>query len=286
MRIIRSSDSEYSNLEYRNEYDLFRDVYYKRERFTGIVLDGEHLTEQIEYLNGNAHGEYIVKYKNGNIHTLARFEHGEEIESKSYYESGNLLECGDQKKYKIWSETRQLVYEFDLIGKIRKSYYNNGRLKSFSKDKTTEYYSRDGALVMIFPPDKYIDGNYVREIDYKDDVLLNNYLDLLNKDFPEMEKLNQTYRSSESHCRHLVWMWFWQVFDKDPKLYFTIVNNLMKHPDKDIISDIANIIAIHRFEPYIDKENTENATCYALIKEKRKYQDKNFPDRDYKKVRL
>lgn len=285
-QIIFSSNPEYTNLEYRNEYDLFREVYYKGEPFTGIICDGEQLTEQTEYRDGNAHGEYVVKYKSGKIHTLAKFEEGEQIQSKSYYESGNILECEDQKEYRVWSENGQLAYELDLIEIVHKSYFNNGQLKSISKNNTTEYYSRNGDLVMIFPPDKYIDGHYVREINYKDHVLIENYSELLNKDFHELEKLNQTYQSSENHYRHLIWMWFWQVFDKDLNLYFTIVNNLMKHPDREVISEIANIIAIHRFEPYIDKENVENALCYALIKEKREYQDRNFPDRDYKRVNL
>ncbi len=276
MKIITSTDPD---LEYRNEYDLFRDVYFKGEPFTGIIKDEDSYSEQTEFLNGKANGQYICKFKSGETHSVAHYQNGEEIWSKSYYESGHLYEVSDQEQSKLWSESGQLAYEWDLKADIRKTYFKDGQLKSLSRNITTEYYAQDGALAMIFPPDKYIDLHYVRKIDYKDEVLLRNYSDLLNKEFPGLEKLSQTYRSLENHCRHLIWMWFWEIFDKDQRQYFTIINNLMKHPDKDVVDSIAGIIAIHRFEPYIEKENAENAACYKLIKKHRKYQDQNFPDR-------
>lgn len=281
MLIITSTN----DLEFRNEYDLFKDVYYNQKPFTGLLKDEN---EETEYVNGNAHGKYIVLFEDGSTHTEAFFLNGDELESVSFYNSGQKLSEQNQTFSKLWNEDGQLISESDFETNITKTYFLNGNVKSIydrkNEEWTTKYFTKSGALVLTQLADKYIVDNKVKTI-YGYDALLNNYFDLLNNDYPEFE-FEQSYQNDESHRIHLIWMWFWDVFEKDKKQYFEIVNNLIKHPNRKVLESIATIIAIHRFEPYIETENEQNRECYALIKSDSAYQDKYYPNRDYKKVVL
>ena len=119
--------------------------------------------------------------------------------------------------------------------------------------------------------------HYERIIDYDHDLMHEWYYELLNKIIKD---------DSENHRVHHIWMWFWEVFKQDQKKYFKVVNNLLVHPDEEVVKCIASIIASHRFHPYIQSENKENSKSYELIREYTKYQDEKFPDRETKRVDL
>ena len=282
MTTITSSDP---NLEFRNEYDIFKEVFYNQEPFTGLLKDEN---EETEFLNGNAHGKYIAFFKDGLIHTEAFFQNGEEIESISFYQSGKKSLEENQIFSKMWNENEQLISESNFIDDTTKNYFSNGNIKSVYDGKNEEwsykFYTRNGDLVMTVLA-KNDNISYNSGVIFENNVLFENYFDLLFDENPELE-FQQSYQSSENHRIHLIWMWFWNVFDKDQKEYFSIVNQLMKHPNKKVIEIIANIIAIHKFEPYIENENVFNKDCYSFIKSDREYQNKHYPNRDFKKVFL
>lgn len=280
--VINSNDI---NLEYRNECDFFQEVYYNGQPFTGLVIDGN---EQTDYVNGNAHGKYVVLYEDGSINTVASCQNGKNIERKSFYTSGEILEEETQTYYKLWNYHGQLILEFDLVNKVDKTYFTNGNLKSIHEDKNEEwkdkYFTKTGELAYTQLADKYSVNHYPQVI-YEYDVLLENYFDLLYNDYPIFE-FKQSYQQKENHRTHLIWLWFWEVFDKDQKQYFEIVNNLMKHPDAKVLDKIALTIVLHRFEPYIEKEKAANAECYKFIAQHRGYQRKRPPYYSNKKVTL
>lgn len=282
MTTVTSTDP---NLEFRDEYDLFRQVYYNQEPFTGLLKDGD---EETEYVNGNAHGKYTVLFDDGSTHTKAIFQDGEEIESTSYYKSGKLISEQNQEFSKLWNEHGQLITETYFVEDVKKTYFPSGSLKSIHSSENenwrVKYFTAKGELVITILP-KSDNTIYNSGAIYEYDVLLKNYFDLLNNDYLELE-FEQAYEPYESHRIHLIWMWFWEVFDKDQNQYFGIVNNLIKHPNRKVLESIASIIAIHKFEPYIEKENELNKDCFTLIKKDRAYQDKYYPNRDYKKVVL
>ncbi len=281
MEIILGTDPK---LEYRNESDLFLDVYYDSSPFTGIVEEEE--LEQTEYLDGYAHGKYILKYKDGSTDTESIYEKGEEIESKSFYQTGEKKSIINAKECKLWSKTGMLLLEIDFISGIRKSYFLDGTIKSHSNKNDesyiAQYYNKQGNWVNIQLPHNM--EKLKTLVNYNDKEIIVCYFDLIAKEkLPELE-YDQLFQQDENQRAHLIWMWLWDVFDKNKKLYFSIINDLMTHSDVEVLEGVALIIAIHKFEKYIADKNEMNGACYSLIDEYRAYQDEKYPNREFKKV--
>lgn len=280
MKIILRTDPK---LEYRNESDLFIDVYYDNSPFTGIV---EEELEQTEYIDGYAHGKYILKYKDGIIDTESIYEKGEEIESESFYQTGEKKSIINAKECKLWSKTGILLLEIDFISGIRKSYFLDGTLKSHSNKNDesyiAKYYNKQGNWIFTQLPHDMEKLKTV--VNYNDKEIIVCYFDLIAKEkLPELE-YNELFQQDENQRLHLIWMWLWDVFDENKKLYFSIINDLMTHSDVDVLKNIASIIAIHKFEKFVENKNEMNAACYSFIEEYRAYQNKYHPNRELKKV--
>jgi antitoxin component YwqK of YwqJK toxin-antitoxin module len=267
------------NLKYHDDYDFFREVYYKNEPFTGTIKDAN---EETDYVGGMANGKNITTYENGQINTTAIYKNGALVHLKSFYKTGQPRRETTIKEGKMWDQNGNLLNEFNE--NFTKNYFSTGELKSIYDHKNEEwrikYYSKKGELIATQFSDKYT-VNYTRKVVYEYAALLNNYLDLLEQGEEELE-----YDTGESHRVHIIWMGFWDIFDKDPKQYFEIVNHVIQHKSLKVIEAIARIIAIHKFEPYIEKQNEKNSACYQLIEYFREIQDKSYPDREYKKVNL
>jgi hypothetical protein len=267
MTTLHTDDKD---IEYRNEYDLLVDVYFKDEKFTGTLKDD---VQHIEYKNGVVDGRLIEFFDTGVTRVTDIYDKGKFVSGKKYYKNGNLNTETLSKpySYKVWN------LDSIIIRQDNKFYYLNGQIKKIYGGDNDSYsikgFDKTGELIYTVQKDIWIDGQCVRNVVYEDEILNNCYFDLLTEENPELadtEEKNDTYQ---------IWMWFWTIFEKDKSKYLDIVNNLMTHPSREVISTIANIIASHKYHNFIDKETNENAECYELIKERTMYQDNNFPNR-------
>lgn len=274
--ILKQNDE---NIEYRNEYDLLVDVYYKGIPFSGKIIDE---LEEIEYKNGKVNGDYIVRYPSGIIKEHELYENGVFIEGKHFYPNGLKLYESTKESYKRWNLSQNVISEYK--DQIHYEYFKEGFIKSISpnikeQDWAIKFFSKNEELIYTQMIDKVIDGELKRIITYDNDLMYKYYFDLLNFENPEL-KDNQTYSTTENHRIHHIWMWFWKVFDFDAEMYLNILNSLLKHPNIDVKKTIANIIAHHRLHIYIEKESEETIEAYNYIRESSSNLDKNFPSRE------
>ncbi|NMM47647.1 hypothetical protein [Marinigracilibium pacificum] len=284
MTTIKDNNAE---LEYRREEDLFVEVYFKGLPFTGKIISSYPPIEQTSYVNGNAHGDYIVKYKDGIIREHEIYDNGRFVKGFGFYPNGNKMMESTPSYYRYWNLNGAIVSRFQ-DGK-HYEYYSSGELKSFSDKSNTEpwqtkYYLKSGEVIYTQMKDKMVNGTTERLIEYDNELMLNNYFNLLSFENPELK--NESISHVENHRIHHIWMWFWEVFEMDQRKYFDILNSLMVHSDGEIIKRVASIISIHRFHSYIQPENKENSKAYHFIREYTKYQNENFPDRETKRVIL
>jgi antitoxin component YwqK of YwqJK toxin-antitoxin module len=271
MQTLNTDDKD---IEYRNEYNLLVDVYYKGEKFTGILKDE---WEQTGYKEGLVHGESISFFKSGKVREISSYKHGEHLKTTKLFENGvlNSEMVFEPYSYKVWNINSTLVRENNIF------YYTNGNIrKVFGDNRFDNFimkgYAKNTQLMYTVEKDVWIDNKIVRNVTYEDNVLFDCYFDSLIEENPELAD------TEEKNDTHQIWMWFWTIFDKDKSKYLDIVNKLMTHPSKEVIDTIANIIASHKYHKYIAKETNENTECYKLIKEQTIYQDKNFPNRQIK----
>jgi hypothetical protein len=271
MQTLHSDDK---NIEYRNENDLLVDVYLGGHKFTGIL---KNEWEQIEYKDGVVNGQLLTFYKTGEIRENSLYEQGRHIKTTKYFQNGviNSELTLEPYSYKAWNISSILVRENNIF------YYTNGNIvKVFGDNQNDNFlkkgYAKNGQLLYTVEKDVWIDNKIVRNIIYEDNVLFDNYFDCLIEENPELAD------TEEKNDTHQIWMWFWTIFEKDKSKYLDIVNKLMTHPSKEVISTIANIIASHKYHNFVSKETNENAECYKLIKEYTIYQDHNFPNREIK----
>lgn len=262
------------NIEYKNDYDTFVDVYYKGEPFSGI-LKGALTT--IHYKNGNAHGNYTAYYKEGGIQTQQTLENGTVVFSQRFYKNGQL-------KAKLANGLLQRWHSDGvLIQKGNEHYFKNGALRMLYGDKNDDfkikYFSPNGEWLYTQVKDVLTENKtYERVVTYNHE--------LLQQWFPTL--LNEVVRNdlSEKNRIHHVWMWIWELFKHNPIEYFKTLNKLLEHPNKTILEKVAKIIAYHKFHPYIQKENKNNQKAYQLINEYTANYDKRNPKRICRKVEL
>lgn len=274
MQTLHTDDKE---IEYRNEYDLLVDVYFKGEKFTGNLKDD---VQHIEYKNGVVDGQLIEFFDTGAIRVTEIYDKGQFISGKKYYKNGNLNSETISKpySYKVWNMNSKIIRQENTF------YYLNGQIKKIYGGNNDSYsikaFNKTGELIYTVKKDILIDGQYVRNVVYEDEVLNNSYFDLLTEENPELSD------TEEKNDTHSIWMWVWTIFEKDKSKYLDIVNKLMTHPSKEVIGTVANIIASHKYNNLVKKESSENSVCYKLINEYTLYQDKNFPNRLIKKLIL
>lgn len=257
------------DIECRNEYDVFLDVYFKGLPFTGTIRDGQ---ETIRYKDGKIHGQYIILYPNNELKSDEYYENGEFLSSREFYQSGQLKCESLNSHIKKWNE------EGVLIQMNGEHYFENGKLRILSggdlDDFAFKYFTPDGEWIYTQRKDVWIDSQYKRVIDYDHELMYKWYYKLLNKIASD---------ESESNRIHHIWMWFWEVYNQDRNKYFTILNNLLNHDDLDVLRKLANIIAVRKFHPYLNKENERNHKAYQLIKESTDYHNNRDENRSLKK---
>lgn len=268
MQTLHTDDKD---IEYRNEYDLLVDVYFKGEKFTGTLKDD---VQYIEYKNGVVDGQLIEFFDTGTIRVSEVYDKGQFISGKKYYKNGNINSetISQPYSYKVWNKDSIIIRHDNTF------YYLNGQIKKIFGGDNDSYsimaFNKMGELIYTVQKDIWIDGQYVRNVVYEDEVLNNCYFDLLTEENPELAD------TEEKNDTHQIWMWLWTIFEKDKSKYLDIVNKLMTHPSEEVIGTIASIIASHKYHNFVAKETDENIECYKLIKEYTINQDTNFPNRE------
>ena len=269
MNKLRLNDPD---LEYRNEYDLLKDVYYKGQPFTGNLYDER---ESIDYTNGTVDGVCITYYGDGSIEEQSYFDQGKFISSKTFYNNGSIKteSITTPFSHKTWNLKSDLIKHNNIL------YFNNGVVRGIdSKDKGDDWshrsFTKGGELAYTVMKDIWVNGNIKRTVIYNDEVMWKNYFELLICEDPELNDLNGWTGD------HQVWMWFWEIYKKDKKQYLEIVNALMTHPQVEINKSIANIIAIHKLNDFIDPVNPQNERCYKYINEFTEYHENRDPGRN------
>jgi hypothetical protein len=271
MQTLQTDDSR---ITYGNENDHLVAVFLNGERFTGILKDE---WEQTEYQNGMANGESLCFFETGEIRENNFYKNGELLTTKRFYENGSLMSYLTTKpySYKVWNINSILVRENNIF------YYNNGEIKKiFGNNQIDDFsvkaFAKNGQIIYTVVKDIWIDNKIVRNVVYNDNELHNCYFDALIEENPELAD------TEEKNDTHHIWMWFWKVFESNFDKYFEIVDRLMTHPEIEVQKTIANIIALHKFHNYISNQNSENSSCYEIIKECSKYHDEREPNREIK----
>lgn len=257
------------NIEFRNEYDRFNSVFYEGKPFTGNFLDGN---ESTSYKNGVAHGTYIVKFDNGNLQAKEEYQNGNCIRGEWYHQNGQLsTKWSDDFEYTRWNEEGVVVQKKNI------NYFPNGRISYILNDQTTVFYSPKGDEVYRIENGKTIEGKHYTNILYNDQMMDNWYFELLNE-IP--------HENGDGRRIHWIYMWTWEVFNRDQKRYFEIVNKLINHPNENVKGHFCNLVALHKFSDYIEPENELNKDLYVLIKENIDRHDRLNPNRKTKEVNL
>lgn len=170
-----------------SDEDIYRDAVYQGRPFTGVAWgkDGEETCE-IPYADGTAHGRCRWWYKNGKLSLDELVDHGEVVESTSWYPPGDAVHsrcAGGERRY--WFRDGTLALERGE-GWSRE-YYPSGGLREERRtdpDGGTRsvWYGEDGEWAVRtktgprepgkrLPPDP--------DIDYNDAYIRAHYLELL-----------------------------------------------------------------------------------------------------------
>ncbi len=265
MIITNSNDPK---IEYRNEYDYLEQVYYLNKPFTGKIIDKN---EETEYHNGTVCGEYIRKYDDGTIREHEFYDNGEFIKAKHYHPNGLLkYENNRVTYYKKWDLKGNLICEFSNGSKC--NYYSNGNIQSISLTNNDsgwsfKFFTEDNKL-MYSKIRLREDKESQPFILYDHELMFERYFELLN--IEKRELIDDESIGVLKTGMDFIWDWLWYLFDQDQQSYFDIVNKLLCHPNEGVVDRITRIIVLHNFQPYINKENTENQKAYKLIKIKSK----------------
>jgi hypothetical protein len=251
------------HIEFRNEYDHFKSVYYKGQLFSGVFIDDN---ERISYKNGLADGEYLVNYDDGSIQAIEIYKEGEVIASEWYYRNGKLSSKWNENfVFTRWNEHGQKVQ------KDKTHYFPNGNV----------CYIQEPDCITFFTPDKkelYKRANVVSSegkhnivLQFNDDLMHQWYFELLQK-IPN--EYNETLRKEP------IYHWLWRIHKKDQELFFEMISRLLEHPNLNVVKTIANIVALHRFHDDVAAVIEENNEVRDLITELTKRHDKSNPNRD------
>ncbi|MEP5254572.1 MAG: hypothetical protein ABJQ39_05880 [Winogradskyella arenosi] len=139
-----------------------------------------------------------------------------------------------------------------------------------------QHFSPNGDLLATELKPTTSDPNTDIRLEYNHNGMYNWYFELLNIEMAG---------TSENHLNQFIWNWFWYIFDNNPTEYFKIINTLLGHPNEKVLKFIAQIIALHRFQPYIPECQT-NSKVYKFIRAFTSDLDEKFPERRTKIVNL
>jgi len=179
-----------------SDYDIFHEVSYKGERFTGIGYENSsNLYSEYCYKDGYGHGKCFTVSAAGQKTEEFELNEGEYIgEGYAWYQNGQLKEYNRYTPTRLtrkWSESGILLLEDDKDMKVRKEYYSTGELKlEYIKPVECICYSKNGMWIykhkyesgkewLVFDKayfvfnELYIEENYY-ELLYEDSLL--NYI--------------------------------------------------------------------------------------------------------------
>lgn len=144
---IKDNNSE---LEYKREDDLFIEVYYKGLPFTGEIISSSRPIEQTNYVNDNAHGDYLVRYDDGQLKEHEIYDVGKFVKGFGFYPNGNKMKESTPNYSCYWNLDGVIVSKFQ-DGKHHE-FYSTGELKSFSDRNNkepwqTKYYLKSGEVI-------------------------------------------------------------------------------------------------------------------------------------------
>lgn len=231
------------DIEEKDVYNRFGDIYYKGVPFTGRILTAE---ESVPYKEGFAEGKYELRDTQGRLIRVEHFERGQRTSGEHYYSSGKLRYKYSSNDYQRWNWQGNLISE--CKNKLRKEYFSNGSLKMetpsvVEADWAFKFYNRKGNLIctqqksllpQIKPDQKYSWGEA---------ELIEHYADLLRFDNPELRE-DPDYVEVEKQRMHIVWLWIESLSEKTPSKHYTILQNLQQHPENAVrqkARDIARI---------------------------------------------
>ena len=236
------------DLDFTDEYDPMHEVYYQSEPFTGTAKTPRETTE---YVNGNAHGRYEMRFVTGRLSAEGTYANGECIAMRSWYEDGTLRETYEDERIetKKWDRDGILAYhaatEADGLHHSR-WFYKNGNVKQHSPEKQgTDYFTKAGQLAM-----QVTYGPKQNSVKYHADALKAGYFDLLTDEYLEPYIATGT-GSQKTNRDYYFWGWVWQLLKKDRTTALSILNKLSKEPSDTASQILATIktISLSTFEP-------------------------------------
>ena len=257
-------DEDDPELSFKNEEEFLRDVSYRGVPFTGLLKGRSQTTE---FVNGNAHGLHLEYYKSGELGIRAAYHNGEEVESTTYHRSGQVKILQTQTQWEYWTEDGILLRE--SANGLTRCYFRDGKLSLLysEEEKRTTYFSKSGTQAYSNPPPAY-----------QTEVLLEGYRDLFAPEYPNL-RVPQNLQLEENQRVHLLWMWLWEVFDRDVESYADLVRNLMVHPSRDVVLTMANIIAHNDLDDLVGPPTPENRECFEEIARRRRDLNATYPER-------
>lgn len=269
-------------------------LFYKDIPFTGSTIHQEDDTCRVtEYVNGLMEGRNCF-FSENTLLSEVFYDYGYETHGKTWYENGDQASIWDRFTTQIWDETGFLIYEKhadpDREESEEFSYFSNGILK-FKKIKqqqlyVSEYYTP--TQENIFIRKQYFHTSPAsEEIIYNHDVLEKWYFDILDYENKSLDI--EHFPNDVEHRMHLIWMWFWEVFNKDKNLYISILYKLLQHPQNSVVDRCMTIIAYQKFlEPIQDfhsqvsGQDIDLSSMFLKIKEQQDILDKRDPNRKIK----
>jgi hypothetical protein len=269
-------------------------LFYKDTPFTGSTISQEdHTCRVIEYVNGLMEGRNCFFSENILLSEIF-YDYGYETHGKSWYENGNQESVWERYTSKIWDKNGSLFYEKyvepDTEASEELFYFVDGTVKFKkivnSQVAVSEYYTP--TQESIFVHKQYFHTSPIsEEISYNHDVLEKWYFNILDY---ENQSLDIEHFPNEVNARiHLIWMWFWEIFDKDKNLFISILYKLLQHPQNSVVERCISIIAYQKFlEPVqnfhsqFSNRDFDFSTIVSRVQEQQKALDKRDPNRKTK----
>ena len=248
------------DIDQRNVYSRFSEVFYKSHPFTGLINQDN---ECIPFVNGNAHGVYELNYSDGQPWKRETFENGVSKDAIHYWKTGKTSFKQVGKQFQRWNSGGVLIHAFD--GLTYQSYYQHGALKSeLIRGREFTFYTRTVQLFARGTQRAVSKKANPAKVQFSDDVLVENYMDLLIPDeqFPEPDR---DHSANDKHRINLVWQWLWQVYERDKDSFFSMFGNLLNHTQKPVLEQTGRITALHKFHDRLPERSPANAKGYEWV---------------------
>ena len=216
MEIINFNETDFEV----NEQDFYTFLMYKGKPFTGKLKDDSEITE---FVNGNANGDSLDYYENGQLRNQDVYKNGDSIRSKEWYPNGQLL--SDSEFNRVWNSKGRLVKDDDhwlysnLSPKTKGNYFKEGMT----------YLTPNGEIAAEELPTETEQHNTI----YYDEILTKWYSEMLLNPCPELSP-DSYYTNSNTR---FIWGWIWNVFQENPEQSESILATIQKHENEKIAEE-------------------------------------------------